>query len=290
MANFNTLNTMPPSLAVPKFIKNTAKGIQFISNHLAMLFSGKLFMTPVNFQVPEREKFMWKSAQKKRVKINALNKEIDVLTYGYSPKKVLLVHGWCGRSTQLFMIADKLLEKGFMVVSFDGPAHGKSEGKQTNMLEFIAAIKQLSEEFGPFESAVGHSFGGMTLYNVANEIGLKNFVSIGAGDKVSTIINNFTTNIGLQPKIGKKLYHHFNRKMKLTADDYASSVKAKGIQTPVLVVHDANDGDVAVSCAINIRQNLQKGSLLITNGLGHTKILRDKTTMNTVANFIINNL
>ncbi|MDD7914242.1 hypothetical protein [Polaribacter ponticola] len=51
-------------------------------------------------------------------------------------------------------------------------------------------------------------------------------------------------------------------------------------------MHDVNDGDVLVSCAINIRQNLEKGSLLITNGLGHTKILRDKSIVNKIINFI----
>ncbi|WP_296637367.1 hypothetical protein [Polaribacter sp.] len=33
-------------------------------------------------------------------------------------------------STQLFMIANYLLEQGYMVISFDGPAHGASSEKQ----------------------------------------------------------------------------------------------------------------------------------------------------------------
>ena len=87
----------------------------------------------------------------------------------------------------------------------------------------------------------------------------------------------------------QKLKKFFDQKFKEDVDNLASAVQAKNIKFPVLVVHDSQDGDVAVSCAQNIRQNLEKGSLLLTNGLGHTKILRDKYTMNRAVNFIKNN-
>ena len=72
-------------------------------------------------------------------------------------------------------------------------------------------------------------------------------------------------------------------------DDYASGYVASNIDIPVLVVHDTEDGDVSVSNAYNIRQNLQKGSLLITHGLGHTKILRDQNIVNKTVEHIIQN-
>lgn len=290
MSLFNNTKIVPPSsISIPNFVKTTARLTQFISNKLTIYIADNLFATPLNFETPKREKIMWESAQKNRIKIHSLNKEIDVLSYGYSTKKVLLVHGWSGRSTQLFTIADKLLEKGFMIISFDGPAHGKSEGKKTSMPEFLETIHQINEDFGPFISAVGHSFGGMALYNSANSLQLKNFVTIGAGDKVSTIINRFVENLTLKPKIAKKLNLFYNKKYNTNVDNNASSTQAKNIKIPVLVIHDSQDGDVAVSCALNIRQSLQRGSLLITQSLGHIKILRDKNTMNRVVEFIINN-
>lgn len=280
---------IPPSIKIPKSIKQTASFLQFFSSKLTVLFADKLFTTPVNFKTPKREQIMQKSAQKKRIKIYSIHKEVDVLSYGYSKKKVLLVHGWSGRSTQLFMIADKLLENGYMIISFDGPAHGKSEGKRTAMPDFIATIHQLNEELGPFESAIGHSFGGMALYNTATKLNLKSLVTIGAGDTISEIINRFVNNISLKPKIGIKLKEFYDKKWNTDIDNYSSHKKAKYIKTPTLVVHDSKDGDVAVSCAENIRQNLKNGSLLITQGLGHTKILRDKETMHQIVEFIKQN-
>jgi hypothetical protein len=42
-----------------------------------------------------------------------------------------------GRGTQLFKIADELLKQGYSTIGFDAPAHGKSPGKTTIMVDFI---------------------------------------------------------------------------------------------------------------------------------------------------------
>ena len=62
------------------------------------------------------------------------------------------------------------------------------------------------------------------------------------------------------------------KKWQVRVDDYSSHQMAKKIDVPVLLVHDTEDGDVPVYCAYHIRQYLKQGSLLISHGLGHTKI------------------
>jgi pimeloyl-ACP methyl ester carboxylesterase len=277
-----------PSLIIPKTVSYFAKTLELISIRLASFFGIRLFITPVNFPIPKREQYMLKSAQKKRLHIPEIKKEIEILSYGYSKKKVLLVHGWSGRSTQLFAFADKLLENGFMVISFDGPAHGKSTGRTTMMPEFLKTIEKINTTFGPFEAAIGHSFGATSLYNAAATfLGIKTFIAIGSGDRISDIISNFAKNLYLNEKSAKKIQSGLEKKWVIHLDDFSSSTVAKKIKIPVLVVHDKTDGDVPVSCAYKIRQNLVKGSLLITNGLGHTKILRNNEVINKSIKFII---
>ena len=277
-----------PSLIIPKPVSYFAKILELISSRLASFFGIRLFITPVNFPIPKREQYMLKSAQKKRLHIPEIKKEIEILSYGYSKKKVLLVHGWSGRSTQLFAFADKLLENGYMVISFDGPAHGKSTGKTTMMPEFLKTIQKINTTFGPFEAAIGHSFGATSLYNAAATfLDIKTFIAIGSGDRISDIISNFVKNLYLNEKSAKKIQSGLEKKWVIHVDDFSSSTVAKKIKIPVLVVHDKTDGDVPVSCAYKIRQNLEKGSLLITNGLGHTKILRNNEVVNKSIKFII---
>ena len=277
-----------PSLIIPKTVSYFAKTLELISIRLASFFGIRLFITPVNFPIPKREQYMLKSAQKKRLHIPEIKKEIEILSYGYSKKKVLLVHGWSGRSTQLFAFADKLLENGYMVISFDGPAHGKSTGRTTMMPEFLKTIEKINTTFGPFEAAIGHSFGATSLYNAAATfLGIKTFIAIGSGDRISDIISNFAKNLYLNEKSAKKIQSGLEKKWVIHLDDFSSSTVAKKIKIPVLVVHDKTDGDVPVSCAYKIRQNLVKGSLFITNGLGHTKILRNNEVINKSIKFII---
>ena len=280
--------SLTPSLIIPKTVSYFAKTLELISSKLASFFGIRLFITPVNFPIPKREQYMLKSAQKKRLQIPEIKKEIEILSYGYSKKKVLLVHGWSGRSTQLFAFADKLLENGFMVISFDGPAHGKSTGRTTMMPEFLKTIEKINTTFGPFEAAIGHSFGATSLYNAAATfLGIKTFIAIGSGDRISDIISNFAKNLYLNEKSAKKIQLGLEKKWMIHVDDFSSSTVAKKIKIPVLVVHDIIDGDVPVSCAFRIRQNLEKGSLLITNGLGHTKILRNNEVVHKSIKFII---
>jgi hypothetical protein len=49
-----------------------------------------------------------------------------------------------GRGTQLFKIADELLKQGYSTISFDAPAHGKSPGKTTIMVDFIYIFRNES--------------------------------------------------------------------------------------------------------------------------------------------------
>lgn len=287
MIFFNSNKILPASLSIPKPVKISIKIVAFFSTKLALYIASKLFTTPISFKTPKREKGMEESSQKKHLYVPEIEKDISILSYGFSDKKVLLAHGWAGRSTQLFMIANKLLEKGFMVISFDAPAHGKSTGKTTNLIEYIETIKAINKDFGPFEAAVGHSFGSMALVNTqAEEKIFKKIVTVGSGDKVSDILINFSKNLGLHAKFGYQLINYFEKKWNFRINDFATNTGAKNVKVPVLLVHDAIDGDVHVSCAINIRQNLDMGKLLITNGLGHTKILRDKNVTNRIVEFI----
>lgn len=283
----NSNQKVVQSMLAPKKVQLFCKGVQFISKTLAAKLTIKLFYMPIRFKRPERELAMWESSQKKRIKIKAINKEINVLSYGYSPKKVLLVHGWSGRGTQFFMLANKLLENGYMVVTFDAPAHLKSEGKTTSMVEFIACVHQLNIDFNGFDFAIGHSLGGMSLYNAISEgFSVKKLVTIGSGDLISDIIKHFVKALALKPIIATKMKKYIDASFGYDIDRHSSSKMVKNINIPALIVHDKQDGDVAVGCAERIHKNFKNSKLLITNGLGHTRILRDEPTLNKIIEFI----
>ena len=291
----NKLNSKkkPPKnsgLQIPKFILFTGKFLQFFSTSLATKFAIKLFKTPIRFKTPEREKAMAKSAQKELILIPELNKEVMVYSYGHSKRKVLLVHGWSGRGTQLYKIADKLLENDFMTISFDAPAHGKSKGKTTMMTEFIAVSKFLEQKYGPFEIAIGHSLGGMAVLNSIKQfLKVDIAIAIGAGDIITDIIINFVNKLELNLKLVDTMKNYFLKTFNEDIDNYSANIAAQNVKIPTLIIHDSEDKEVPVSCAHNIIQNLEFGELYITNGLGHTRILKDEVVIQKVIEFILKN-
>ena len=272
---------------IPSSIINTGKFLQFLSTSLAAKYTFKLFTTPPKFKTPERELMMCKSAKNHTLKVPSIDKEVTIYEYGYSKTKILLAHGWAGRGTQLYEIADKLLENGMMVVAYDAPAHGQSQGKQTDLPECIETLKHINETFGPFDAAVGHSFGGITILNVQAEQPIfKRIVTIGIEGSIGTIIDEFTKKIQLKQKVATKVKEQIGTAFKSSVETLSPYEVAKKIDIPILVLHDTQDKDVDVSSAFRLRQNLKNGLLLITNGLGHRKILRDPKVIQRIIEFI----
>ena len=277
------------SLKIPKIILITSKVIALISSKLITLFTAKLFTTPIRHKIPKRELDMDQNTIQKIIKIPAINKEVVVYKYGVSEKRILLVHGWSGRGTQLFKIADEFLKQGYSTISFDAPAHGKSPGKTTIMVDFIASIIEIEKQFGPFTAAIGHSLGGMSVLNAIKK-GLKvnHAVVIGSGDIVEDIIDDFIAKLKLKPTVGKLLSLHFEKKYKEKMNDYSAFLAAEKVTVPVLVIHDNNDTEVPVSAGIHIYKYLKNGTLFLTDGLGHRKILGNQKVIEKTVQFIQN--
>lgn len=287
----DTVTTQKNVFKVPQHIITTGKILQFFSTSLAANYVLKLFATPPKYKTPDREKMMRESAKKLKITIPSNQKDVMVYEYGYSKQKVLLAHGWAGRGTQLYEIADKILENRMMVISFDGPAHGLSDGKQTDLPEYLETIKHLTEIYGPFEATIGHSFGGIallaTLAKMDNKSALTDkLVIIGIESSIPNIIDLFVKKLKMKQKVAELVKKKMNRLFSVKIASVSPLETAKRISTPTLVLHDTQDFDVDVSSAYRIRQNLKHGELLVTNGLGHRRILRDEKVIQRIIDFI----
>ena len=274
-------------IEIPKAILFIAKFLQAVSPSLTTKFAAKLFTTPIRHKLPKRELHMERESVQKSIVVTEIQKEIVVYEYGKSNKKILLVHGWSGRGTQLVKIADELLKLGYMTISFDAPAHGKSKGNSSIMIEFIASILEIEKQYGPFEFAVGHSLGGMSVLNaIKQNLQVKKAVIIGSGDIIQDIIDDFICKLQLRPEYGIKLRNHFEAKFGGKMDDYSAYKAAEKTEIPVLVIHDKDDDDVSVKAAYNIQKHLKQSEIMITEGLGHRKILGDEAVIQKIREFI----
>ncbi|KRD10630.1 alpha/beta hydrolase [Flavobacterium sp. Root901] len=275
------------SLKIPQIIIISAKIFSYISSKLVTKFAARIFTTPIKHKIPKREFEMDRKSVQKKIYVPAIKKSIVTYKYGSSERKILLVHGWSGRGTQLFKIADELLQNGYSTISFDAPAHGKSEGKTTIMSEFIDSILEIEKQFGPFEIAIGHSLGGMSVLNATKDgLNVKKAVIIGSGDIVQDILDEFIFKLGLKKEISNLLKNFFEEKYQVKMDDFTAYKAAQKIEIPVLVIHDHDDPEVLVKAGIHIHQNLKNGTLFLTEGLGHRKILGNQNVIKKTLEFI----
>ena len=275
-------------LLTPKYILATGKILTLISPFLASRFAASLFLSPFKYKLPKREMDMDENSIQEKVIVPSIKREIVVYSYGSSPKKVLLVHGWSGRGTQLALIAKSLVENGYSVVSFDAPAHGKAPGKISMMPFFIESIHHLEKTFGPFEAAIGHSLGGMSLLRAVKDgFKIKKLVIIGTANSITHITKEFARNMKLNEKVAGKMKSYFDERYEEDMDNYSGAFSAKNVKIPTLVIHDEDDVDVHISSAYEIAENLENSQLFITKGLGHRKILGNQEVINKTTTFIM---
>lgn len=274
-------------LLAPKYLLVTGKILTAISPFVASRFAARLFLTPFRYKIPEREKEMEQKSTKKVITVTSINRDIMVYQYGNSKKKILLIHGWSGTGTQMAVISKQLVEQGFEVISFDAPGHGKAPGKISMMPFFIKSIHHLEKEYGPFHAAIGHSLGGMSILKAVKDgVKLNKLVVIGTANSVTHITKDFARNMKLNDKVAGKMKAYFDTKFGEDMDNYSGALSAEAVKIPTLVIHDMDDVDVHVNSAYEIAKELKKSQLLITNGLGHRKILGDSEVINKITTFI----
>lgn len=274
---------------IPKIILITAQFLEKISPRLATIFAAKLFITPIKYKIPKRELQMDSNSKQTKITVTKIQKVVNIYDYGKGEKKVLLVHGWSGRGTQLVKIADLMVSLGYQVISFDAPAHGKSPGNSTIMIEFIESIHEIDRLYGPFEFAIGHSLGGMAILNAIKEnFKINKSIIIGSGDVITDIVHDFTNKLGLSNRIAISMQEKFEKKYQVPMNLFSGATTAQYVKIPVLVIHDDQDGDVPVHAAHQICNQLSSHEKMITSGLGHRKILGDQAVLEQIKFFVSN--
>ncbi|TRO63288.1 alpha/beta fold hydrolase [Christiangramia sabulilitoris] len=284
----NTKDKTPvQQLLVPNYILTVSQILTAISPFLTSRFAAKLFLTPFRYKLPEREKEMDEESVQKNVWVPAIKREIITYEYGEGDRKVLLVHGWSGRGTQLAKIAEALVADGHKCISFDAPGHGKAPGKISMMPFFIEAIHHLDKIHGPFDAVIGHSLGGMSsLRAIRNGLKTNKLVIVGTANNISEITRNFAENMRMNHKVARKMKAYLDDRFNEDMDVLSGGESAKFVKTPTLVIHDEEDVDVPVSSAYQINNELENSELLITSGLGHRRILGNKEVINKISTFI----
>jgi len=276
-----------PSLSIPKVLKVFVK----ISDKLSKRFTTKvatwLFTLPRNYKRPTREDHMFYQSKREKLYVQSIKKTIQVYTYGDRQKpKMLLVHGWAGRGTQMSDIATDFLDQ-YQIVSFDGPAHGYSSGKRTNFLEFVEVVKSLDKQH-QFNHCIAHSMGGaVMLFYCKHFRPIPYITTIGAPNHIRSIFTSFVIAFDLDKSYVDRIRNMFNTFLEHELEHLDGSAHAELFKGHLQIVHDTDDMDVGIQSAKELHTAYKQSQILITSGYGHRRILRNKEVLSKIKSFHI---
>ena len=256
-----------------------------ISTPLATKLALSLFFTPIKFPIPKRENPIRDSATQH--KMSTGRNEFTMFEWENDGPKILLVHGWSGRATQFFRIIEELHKKGYHVFSIEAPAHGTSKQKKTHMLEFVDCIEVAQNKFGQFDFAIGHSLGGMAIFNsLLRNLSPHKIVVIGSPVSIRSVVNDFCEKVKSTPKVANRIIENIENRYSMKVEDASTDDLANRFNPQGLIIHDEDDQDVSVAQAKELAKKWPNAQLVITKGLGHRKVLMDQTVIDSILGFL----
>ena len=206
-------------------------------------------------------------------------------------KKALILHGFGSAAHKFEAYAKLLADKGYEVLAFDAPAHGKSDGKMTNAVEYSEMITKVIEEFGPIDSFVAHSFGGMALSlameNIPHDKNLK-FVFIAPATETVSAVDGAFSLLKLKDKVVRKEFDNIVYELSGRKSEWFSMRRAmQNIKASILWIHDEDDDVTPWADAEKVKSdNHPNIKFVLTKGLGHRKIYHDKAVKDQVISFL----
>ena len=261
--------------------------LEFLNPYWGMRLAAFFFSKPFRYKRPKRELPIFSRAQRSTYLVQKLNKTVWCYHWSGKGPKIVLVHGWSSRATNFYEIIEKLILLDYNVYAFDAVAHGESKGIITNIPELIKTLEELIQEWGPVEAILGHSGGGFaSAYVVAQNPQIKKLILISPFNKVTDVFKKYFEIIQLGEKARLLMIGYFTKLTGKKVQELSGELSAQAIRAKTLVIHDRKDKEVQVEDSIDIAKNLKNGQLILTEGLGHRRILRDEMVINELVNFL----
>lgn len=266
-------------------IMATFQVMQSVSPKLASWLAFELWFHPGRKSIKQIPVFQPAGLSAHNVKVN--KKNICYWTAGEGPV-VFLMHGWASCGNQMGPIGQALLEQGHKIIWMDAPAHGQSSGWQTSLFEISESILAVQKCEGDFDTVIAHSFGVPScLYALQHGLIAKKLVAISSPAKFEGLVEQFCNIL----KANEKTQIHLLKKVNVFLGEtkmsgISAEFLAKGLPHKSLVIHDKHDRLIRSSEGRAVQENLQNSRFILTQRLGHNKVLSDPQTIQHCVDFV----
>lgn len=214
-------------------------------------------------------------------------------TWGSGPP-VYLVHGWGGASGQLEPFVEPLLAAGYRVITFDGPSHGESDPgslgpARSTLTEQARALAAVVAAHGPAHAVIAHSLGcAATFFALRHGLPAGRLVFLAPMTQPDPYTILFAARLGFGERIRAGMRDRVARRVGVPWSDFdiPSRVTDLDAAPPLLLVHDPRDRETRYADSVTLQRAWPDAQLSTVTGLGHRRILRDRSTVDRAVAFL----
>ncbi len=276
-------------LKAPAWVRLGMRALAIGAPPLAAWAGERLFLTPPRHEAPAREGQALREAAAFEVPFRG--GRLRAWRWGGEGAPVLLVHGWGGRGGQMASFAPSLVAAGLPVVTFDGPAHGRSDGRLASAPDFAAAIRAAVERLHGVRAVVSHSMGApATVLALRDGLAVEAAVFVGGSLGPRGFLRQFGQALGLSETTRAAVARRLERRFGGGFEAYDVRTDCAAMTIPLLVVHDRLDAEVPFEQGEAIALAWPGAEMVSTEGLGHGRILRDPAVVARVSDFVATHL
>jgi alpha-beta hydrolase superfamily lysophospholipase len=267
-----------------------------VSDNLAARLAMRLFLTPVARRIEPADAQFLATARTQRLQTPAGAVQAyewqplgERVAGSAPPSTVLVVHGWISHAARFAELIDALRSRGLRVIACDAPAHGRSSGRQVDLLGFQAALVTVNAALGPAQGVLAHSFGALTAAHwLAGPEAppVATAVLVGLPRDVAWLFGSFTQTLALRPSTEARLRALFRERYGGNPEEFSARELAQHLHMPVLLVHGGADELIPAAHASEVGELLRDGEIVVVEGLRHSAPLRDPATIERIAVFL----
>lgn len=280
-------STVVRQKAAPAWLRAGFSVASWIAPDTAIARAVALFCTPS--RTARRRAFEASTAFAATLTLDVGGRNIEVYRWGDPAVQpyVLVVHGWSDYALRFLPLIDALRDAGYAVVTFDQPAHGRSDGDTSTLPEFARCVGAVARHFGRAAAVIGHSMGGAAAA-IALRDGLEadRAILIAPPADLADAADRFAAFIGLAPHLRDRFHHALEARASVRFEALEAHRNVPAIDRPALIVHDLFDREVPWSEGERYARYWAASRMLSTHGLGHNRILGDTGVIGAVLDFL----
>jgi pimeloyl-ACP methyl ester carboxylesterase len=254
-------------------VRAGARALSAAAPSLAAALAERMFLTPPRSPVSRDEIALLATGRARPLQVG--RRHVDVWLWGSGPT-VMLVHGWGGRAGQLGPFVEPLVARGFSVLAFDAPGHGPTDTGIVTIPEMVEATRAVAASRGPLAGLIAHSVGATVAARALYEgLDAAAAVFVAPAADLAGPATRFTATLGFSRAVGDAMRRRIETRVGRPFSSFDVTALAPTLRLPLLAIHDRGDGVVPWQHGRAIAHAWLGAALLMTDGLGHQRILRD---------------